>query len=291
VRLIRFGCVLSLLIASAASAVTIDWVPIGNPGNLADTEVMTCCGESVGTTGYGSVPYSYQIAKYKVSNAQYVGFLNAVAAIHDTYGLWAGFGLIQRSGNAGNYTYSVNQFYANNPVEFANYFDALRFANWLHNGQPTGLQDTTTTENGSYTITGSPFQLAPRNPGATVVIPTEDEWYKAAYYDPADQSYNDYANIIDAPTRTDQPSPYGTFDQGASSSERTETRGNPSTDDRIVRGGYGVAAFYRQGYSASAATTSVGFRLVMIPEPSTGLLVIAGLLGLAGWRTRRIKCH
>ncbi|MGH7337837.1 MAG: PEP-CTERM sorting domain-containing protein [Myxococcota bacterium] len=31
----------------------------------------------------------------------------------------------------------------------------------------------------------------------------------------------------------------------------------------------------------------MGFRLVMIPEPGTGVLVIAGLLGLAGWRTGR----
>jgi hypothetical protein len=28
----------------------------------------------------------------------------------------------------------------------------------------------------------------------------------------------------------------------------------------------------------------IGFRLAMIPEPSTGLLMFAGLLGLAGWR-------
>jgi hypothetical protein len=28
-----------------------------------------------------------------------------------------------------------------------------------------------------------------------------------------------------------------------------------------------------------------GFRLAMIPEPTTGLLVIGGLLGLAGWRS------
>jgi hypothetical protein len=30
-----------------------------------------------------------------------------------------------------------------------------------------------------------------------------------------------------------------------------------------------------------------GFRLAMIPEPSTGLLMAAGLLGLGGWRRVR----
>jgi hypothetical protein len=30
-----------------------------------------------------------------------------------------------------------------------------------------------------------------------------------------------------------------------------------------------------------------GFRLATIPEPGTGLLVFAGLLGLAGWRRGR----
>ena len=33
--------------------------------------------------------------------------------------------------------------------------------------------------------------------------------------------------------------------------------------------------------------SDVGFRLAMIPEPGTGLLVIAGLLGFAGWRRAR----
>jgi hypothetical protein len=268
---------LSLWIASSSSAVTIDWVQIGSPGNAADTEVMSCCGLSVGTSGYGSVPYSYQMAPYTVTNAQYVEFLNAVASIEDTYGLWVGFGFIGRSGVPGSYSYTVNDFYKNLPVEYANFYDAERFANWLHNGQPTGRQDSTTTENGSYTLTGL-LSSGPRNPDATVVIPTENEWYKAAYYDPAKLSYNDYSNILDAPTRTDQPSPYGTFGQG-SLTERTETKDEtiPNSTNRIVRAG---GAFTRAGYDDTAATTNVAFRIALIPEPSTGLLVIAGLLGL-----------
>jgi formylglycine-generating enzyme required for sulfatase activity len=73
---------LSLLIASAASAVTMAWTPIGNPGNRADTAVM-----GDGTTGYGSVPYAYNIGTYEVTNAQYTEFLNAKAK-SDPLDLW-----------------------------------------------------------------------------------------------------------------------------------------------------------------------------------------------------------
>ncbi len=41
------------------------------------------------------------------------------------------------------------------PVNFVDFYDSLRFANWLHNGQPTGAQNNTTTEGGSYTITAA----------------------------------------------------------------------------------------------------------------------------------------
>ena len=64
-----------LLAAGAAQAAIIDTVPVGNPGNAADT------------TGYGSVAYTYNIGKYDVTAGQYTAFLNAVAAT-DTYGLY-----------------------------------------------------------------------------------------------------------------------------------------------------------------------------------------------------------
>jgi hypothetical protein len=72
-------------------------------------------------------------------------------------------------------------------VDFVSFWNALRFANWLHNGQPRGLQDETTTEDGAYTLTptGIVNNTITRNPGAVVFLPSENEWYKAAYYDPA----------------------------------------------------------------------------------------------------------
>src|SRR5262245_13240718 len=55
----------------AASAVTVDWTPVGNPGNACDTQFEGC---------FGSVGTAYQIGTYEVTNAQYAEFLNAKAA-------------------------------------------------------------------------------------------------------------------------------------------------------------------------------------------------------------------
>jgi formylglycine-generating enzyme required for sulfatase activity len=84
---------------------------------------------------------------------------------------------------------------------YVSWYDALRFANWLHNGQPTGAQDSNTTEDGAYTFTGATNVAGPagdeRNPGAIWFLPDEGEWYKAAYYDGSSDTYYDY------PTGTD----------------------------------------------------------------------------------------
>ena len=163
--------VAQLLPAIAAGSVTTDWVTVGNPGNGDDPE-----------TGYGGVDYKYRIAKYEVTNAQYAEFLNAIAKT-DTYSYYdsemAEWGITQQ-GAAGSYVYLVNEGWANKPVNLVSSFEVRGFCNWLHNGQPTGNQDATTTEDGAYTIgpSGSFF----RNPSAKVWFPTGDEWHKAAYH-------------------------------------------------------------------------------------------------------------
>ena len=54
------------------------------------------------------------------------------------------------------------------PVNLVSLYDAMRFVNWLENGQPDGPQDATTTEDGAYTITpaGIAANSIVRNPGA-----------------------------------------------------------------------------------------------------------------------------
>jgi formylglycine-generating enzyme required for sulfatase activity len=168
---------------------SLQFVPVGNPGNAADP--------STGSL-YGSVGYTYQMGKYDVTVGQYVQFLNAVAKT-DPYGLYNGamatdystIGIAQ-NGSSGSYSYSVTGGYsqaANCPVFDVSWGDAARLCNWLQNGQPTsGVENASTTENGAYTLNGATSQSAllaiTRNSGATYVIPTENEWYKAAYYDP-----------------------------------------------------------------------------------------------------------
>jgi formylglycine-generating enzyme required for sulfatase activity len=62
----------------------------------------------------------------------------------------------------------------------------------MANGQPTGAQNSTTTENGAYNVNGATSGTAPAknvtNPNTsaapTFYIPTENEFYKAAYFSP-----------------------------------------------------------------------------------------------------------
>ncbi|MDG2383228.1 MAG: SUMF1/EgtB/PvdO family nonheme iron enzyme, partial [Pirellulaceae bacterium] len=107
-------------------------------------------------------------------------------AATDTYSLYNSEmsgtnGGISQNGSSGSFGYTVNSNRGENPVVYVSFYDALRYTNWLHNGQGTG-----NTETGAYTITdeGITNNSISRNPGATWFLPSEDEWYKAAYYDP-----------------------------------------------------------------------------------------------------------
>ncbi|MCY2928324.1 MAG: SUMF1/EgtB/PvdO family nonheme iron enzyme, partial [Planctomycetota bacterium] len=67
----------------------------------------------------------------------------------------------------------------NLPVNFVCYNDSLRFINWLSNGQPTGAIGNATTERGVYNMS---LSKPVRGANAKVWLPSENEWFKAAYY-------------------------------------------------------------------------------------------------------------
>lgn len=187
----------ALSTVGAQAAINIDTVPVGNLGNIGELS-----GSSAGGSGpsrvCGAVEYAYSIGKFEVTIGQYTEFLNAVATT-DSYGLYNTGMYIQRRGSQGSYSYSPEMGWADRPVCYVSWGDAARFANWLHNGQPTGQQDLTTTEDGAYFLNGTTYawQLARVNREADWqwAVPTEDEWYKAAYHknDGDTGNYFDYA--------------------------------------------------------------------------------------------------
>jgi formylglycine-generating enzyme required for sulfatase activity len=166
----------------AFAQVTFEWNTVSYAANPEDPE------NSDDIPGIGSVANVYRIAKHEVTNSQYAVFLNAVADTdtNDLYNASMGSdprGGILRSGSSGSFAYTVKADMGNKPVNFVSVFDSMRFVNWLHNGQPSGTQNASTTEDGVYAVSDGTSET--RAVDAQFFIPTENEWYKAAYYQPS----------------------------------------------------------------------------------------------------------
>ena len=101
---------------------------------------------------------------------------------------------IERLGQPGNYKYrTINSGgdSADRPITYVSWLDAARFANWMSNGQPSGPQNKRTTEVGAYNLKQNKGQAPERNAinpntgqAPFFFLPTEDQWYKAAYFNP-----------------------------------------------------------------------------------------------------------
>ncbi len=301
---------------------SLETVSVGNLGNAGEWS-----GASYGGYGpdriCGAVDYAYDIGRYEITSGQYTEFLNAVAS-DDTYGLYNpsmwldSMGCqIQRGGSPGSWTYSVASEWANRPVNYVSWGSAARFCNWLRNGQPIGAQGGSTTEDGSYALngaTGLALLDVARAPDATWVIPSEDEWYKAAYYKGGgtDTGYWDFATQCDTPPTPEGPpgtnmecgsanydeavghttdvgaysakpsvSAYGTFDQCGNVWERVETlQGEFQPMHGVRGGGYGSGATESAAAARYASDDSyawVGFRVALVPEPTALALLAAGV--------------
>ncbi len=225
--------------------------------------------------------YSYRIAKYEVTNGQYAEFLNKVEPDGIDGALQLFNPQMETDGYRGGITYDAGaptgrhytpkpNFVAK-PVVYVSYLDAMRFCNWLHNGQPVSGG----TETGAYPLNGDLANgYETRTAGAPFFLPTEEEWYKAAYYDPTRTSTSpnydpasgpgpywfyptrsDLMPVKLAPNSTNSNSAnydnavafltddgvysiaqthYGTFDQAGNISEMTETV--ISGPERLLRG-------------------------------------------------------
>ncbi len=319
---------------ASAALVNIATVPVGYPGNAPDPATGSL---------YGAVAYNYRIGTFDVTNAQYVEFLNAKASASDPYGLWnsnmdpsvvhgmIAEGAIQRSA-AGPYSYSVRPGFANKPVIYVSWYDAVRFVNWLTNGQGNG-----DTESGTYTITGGG-----NNSGTVVVpdatqralwattnsfhwlLPSENEWYKAAYYNPASGTYYAYpfqsnsqpaelappgnlnsgnfglvaynydgngSYLSDVGAYPNSTSPFGSFDMGGDVNQWNDTAIGSSFGVRAAAWNdlpFNTTPSFRFSSIPTLENPTLGFRVASVggvPEPSS--VVLAALACGMIWFARR----
>lgn len=283
-----------------ANTFSIEFVTIGNPGNVADT--------SGDPNPAGFVYYPYRIGKYEISE-EIINKANALGALgitHDNRG-------------------------ANKPATSISWWEAAKIVNWL-NTSTGGMPAYKFDADGNFQLWQpgdpgyDPYNLY-RNSLALYVLPTVNEFYKAAFFDPVANTYYDYPtgsnskpdgidSMTDSqfdlvfaegsftgPRNVDDVgllSPYGTAGQGGNVWEWLENARfgeNDSTDKlRGVRNGayhnvssYVSAAHY--GWNEPAKEhVDVGLRVVfVVPEPSSLFLVVTVISSFVASPTRRRK--
>ena len=174
---------LALGLAGAAQAATITHTIIHDGHELKMDFVPVGNVENANDgTGFGAVDYYYEIGKYEVTAVQWAAVIAADSSV----------------GNTGNW-------FGGQPTGGTSWYEAAKFANWLTTGNAnTGPYNTTTWVIMSRTDAQTAY-------GTAYFIPTENEWYKAAYYDPDKGGpgvggYWDYATGSDtAPTAQTPP--------------------------------------------------------------------------------------
>ena len=289
---------------TGANQFSIEFVQIGNPGNAADFNVPN---------PVGSVSYVYSVAKYEVSRGMLIK-ANAAANLGIVYRDW---GVLEWN-------------HPDRAAQDSNWHGAARFVNYLNTSQgfsPAYKMD----ENGFYLWTSADAGFNQnnlfRNSLAKYILPSVDEWHKAAYGSP-DGTWFKYSNgsnslpesvyegvtgiVYDKLDQWGGPwrpnakiyeagalSPFGTMAQGGNVMEWTETafdgfNDNPGNADepREIRGGH-IGSDESQINSSWRSSTptdygyGIGFRVAMVPEPSALSLLAVGLGGLAMIRRRR----
>jgi|SRR3989344_665625 len=276
---IAAAVVLSLPVSARAAAIPLS--NVSSPNNPADT------------TGFGSVPHSYSIGKYEVTNSQYADFLNSIAKSDPLEYFNSGM-QIARTGGSGNFSYAPAEGKENNPITNVSWFDAMAFVNWLELGQPTSTNPHFVRAGATYDLT-SFFNLpTSRNPDSKWVLPTEDEWYKAAYHNgntdafwlyptrsssapiaelpPGGINSANYNNLQNQSTEVgvypESKSFYNTFDMAGNAWEITEFPG-------VLRGGSFDSSDFAHSGKRFVITNpfeendELGFRVAYIPEPAS----------------------
>ena len=281
---------------------TLEFVTIGNAGNADDAGA----GGGSYSTPYGGVSYGYRMGTYEISQDA-----------------------ITKATNLGMTNVRAGVGGGSKPAAGTTWFEAAVFVNFLNTS--TGHQAAYQLDLGNTTLTvwssGQAWQAGGENlyrhKDAYYFLPSEDEWYKAAYHQNTgvNADYWDYATGSNtAPTAVASGttagtavynvvagsadvnlagglSAYGTMGQNGNVFEWVESAfdgiNNSSSESRPFRGGsWGDAEFdlrssTRWGPNPPPYWDYIGFRVASVPEPtSTVLMCSAGLLAIARRRRR-----
>lgn len=164
------------------SAFEMEFVPIGNVGNIEDTDGVP--------NPVGSVSYEYQIGKYEVTRGMIESYNTAYGEDNGQTITLADMTSLD-SGNG-----------SNQPAVGISWNEAARFVNWLNTSQNylAAYKFTTSGVNDHISLwepgdVGYDASNPYRNSGAKFTLPTVDEWYKAAYFDPVGRKWQPYASL------------------------------------------------------------------------------------------------
>jgi len=275
----RWMIVLLMAVSGLAQAA---FVTIGNAGNAADT---------ANGGVYGDVAYTYQISATEVTIAEFTA---------------SGAG----SGNENYWNDGTRTVGTAAPASYVSLYEAMKYCNYITSGDVNSGYYSTSDGGATYQANALSHDAYAAANGLTYFVPTDDEWYKAAYYKPDNSGYSLYANGTDTtPTwgTTEgwnynfvNSSPNYTWTAGYGGAEQNGTydmMGNVrewmEDSSGVIRGG---AYLYSEILLRSSSRNNsyqanefdnVGFRVVAIPEPATALSLVLGGLILTGFRRLR----
>ena len=271
-------CILTIMCGLASAdiiqGIDVDFVSIGDAGNSGDYS------STANPAGCGSVGYTYRIGTYEITNSQWDAFVASSGAptgssswAYDEDSAWAGDDI---------------------PVTCVSWLEAVQFCNYLTSGDKySGAYQF----DASGSFTGVDRGVAVASYGTVYALPTEDEWYKAAYYSTSTSTYSYYATgstdvpISEVESLYESTEPWdvgsgtqeqnGTYDMMGNVWEWNETEILAALMG--VRGGayydYNnsveyLSSDYRSRASDYVELEYVGFRIVeVVPEPATILLI------------------
>jgi len=261
---------------SGTNAFSLDFARVGETSNSSDL------------TGYGAVPYEYRIGVYEIS-----------------------FNDISKATAGGMSNVSAGPWTGDLSAANISWYEAAAFVNWLNTSKGKQAAYNLMWDGVAWSMdlwnSADAWQLGGENlyrhKNAFYFLPSENEWYKAAYYNSVGSNYFLYPTGSDTPptpvtsgTNADTAvydwvsfpvigptsvttagglAPFGTMGQAGNVSEWMESAydgvNSLSFENRVLRGGdwydpaFNLSVWHRVAADPSGEGQTIGFRVASAP--------------------------